>query len=232
MIKLEDVTLRLYKKSHRRFFLPFRKSETFCVLKDISFQVDSGETVGIIGNNGAGKTTLSRLMTGAYLPNEGKVTASGKVFLLAPGLGFNNELSGRDNIFLSAAYMGVSEKTIKSKYKDIVEFSDLADRIDESIKVFSVGMKARLGFSIAVSIESEIIVIDEVISAGDIQFKAKFKQKTIEIVNSNKTVIIISHQLRFIEEFCNRVIWLDKGHIVDYGPTKQVIKAYRDSSKK
>lgn len=199
----------------------------FCALSDVSFEVKRGEIVGIIGRNGAGKSTLLKVISGIYKPTDGKVVTAGRVApMLELGSGFDMELSGHDNIFLNGAIMGFSEKFLKSKYEDIVAFSELQDFINMPLKTYSSGMLARLAFSIATVIEPEILIVDEILAVGDAAFQKKSHARMMELMSGGATVLFVSHNLSQIREMCNRAIWLNHGQLQMYGQTQEVCDAY------
>lgn len=219
--------------------------EKYQALKNVSFVVEDGEILGVIGLNGSGKSTLLRTIAGVMKPDSGRVILYGKsVSLLSFGLGLNRELSGRDNIFLSGLLMGFTKKEIEEKYDDIVEFSELGSAIQQPIKTYSSGMKSRLGFSIAAELGTDILLLDEIFSVGDIAFKRKSFAKMNEMItNEKKTVIIVSHNINSLKKLCNRVLWMEKGEVKQIGAAEEVLNAYvqadikrrktkKDSSKK
>jgi teichoic acid transport system ATP-binding protein len=196
-------------------------------LSNISFTIFEGEIVGVIGANGAGKSTLCRVLSGILKPDEGSISVHGETAaLLSLGTGFNQELSGKDNIYLNGMLLGISQKEIKDLYYEIVEFSELSDVIERPIKQYSSGMKARLGFSIAAMIKPDIFIIDEALNTGDISFFEKASKKIQEIIDSARAVVVVTHSMNFVERVCTRAIWLDQGKLVKDGDPKSVIDAY------
>ena len=199
-------------------------------LKDITFDGYKGEILGIIGANGAGKTTLSKVITGilkhdkGYLHVDGKVTA-----LFSFGMGFNKELTGRENVYLNGMMLGISKDQIDSYFDEIHEFSDLGDFIDQPMKYYSSGMRARLGFSVASHLQPEILILDEALNTGDARFSRKAAEKMKQLVQNAKMVIIVTHSLNYARRNCDRLIWLDKGKIREIGDPKTIIKNYRAS---
>jgi len=201
--------------------------DQFWALRNVSFSVKEGEILGVIGNNGAGKSTLLKLLIGVLHPDEGTLTVTGKVSsLLSLGVGFKTELSGRENIYLNGIYMGFDKKLLQERYDAIVEFSGLERFIDTQIKYYSSGMKARLGFSVAVHIDPEILIIDEVFAAGDKKFKAKALRKMKEFMALAKAIVIVSHSPSTIQDLCDTCLWLDQGGVKAYGSTNEVVEAY------
>ena len=207
-----------------------RRKEKFWALKDINFEVEDGHVLGVIGKNGAGKSTLLRVLTGVLPPDRGSVSHEGKISaLLGLGTGFLSDLTGRDNLFLSAMYLGMTEEEIRSKYDDIVEFSEIGDFIDTPIRHYSSGMKARLGFSLAVFREPDILIVEEVLATGDMSFQNKAREKMEQLMLKAKAIVICSHSTKFMQDFCDEVIWLEGGEIKEFGKSDKVVKAYRKS---
>jgi lipopolysaccharide transport system ATP-binding protein len=201
--------------------------ERFFALKDVSFSVRDGESVAVIGANGAGKSTLLSLVTGLVPPSTGTVTVSGRAAaLLDLGSGFHPDLTGRENIILNASLLGFSRKQAYGLYDAIVEFSELDDFIKEPLRTYSNGMMLRLAFSVAVNLDPEILIIDEVLAVGDQKFQAKCTEKIFEIRNQGKTILCVSHVSPTLRELCDRALWLDHGQLVMDGPIRDVIEAY------
>lgn len=196
-------------------------------LCDVSFQVSRGDTLGIIGENGAGKSTLLKILAGTVRPTSGKIESEGRVAaLLDLGSGFHPEFSGRDNIYLNAALLGLSEKEVRERENAIIEFAGLADVIDRPVKTYSSGMYMRLGFSVATSVDPEILIVDEALSVGDQRFQQKCVERMVEFSRSGKTIILCSHSLYLINELCARTIWLCDGRVRSHGKTSEVISEY------
>lgn len=201
--------------------------ENFYALKDISLEIDRGEVVGLIGHNGSGKSTLLKVICGIYRPTKGKAISAGRIApMLELGSGFDQELSGRENIFLNGAIMGFTEKYLQSKYDEIVDFSELGDFINMPIKTYSSGMMMRLAFSVATIIEPEILIVDEILSVGDASFKQKSYQRMMSLMEGGTTVLFVSHDSEKVRELCNRVVWLDHGKIRKIGNTKELCDEY------
>ena len=203
------------------------KTKTITALKNISFEIPKGDRVGIIGFNGAGKSTLLKLLSRVYDPTEGTIETKGKIApLLELGAGFDQNYSGKANIFLNGAFLGYSEDFIKEKYDEIVEFSELGDAINYHVKTYSSGMRAKLGFSIATIVEPDILIIDEILSVGDIKFRRKSSDKIRSLINSGITVLLVSHSVGQIRELCNKAIWIDDGELKMMGEVNKVCDAY------
>jgi len=208
-----------------------RPSGEFWALRHVSFTVERGETVGIIGRNGSGKSTLLRVIAGVYPPDEGRVSVDGDVStLFSLGAGFNQELSGLDNIYLDGIMMGLTKKKIDGIIDNIIGFAELGDFIDMPVRTYSSGMRARLGFSIAMNSDRDIVLIDEIMSAGDAAFRQKADAEMNRIIGE-RTVIIVSHNMSSIEKFASKVIWLNKGVLAAMGEPKEVIEQYLAESK-
>lgn len=207
------------------------KYEEFWALKDVSFEVAHGATLGIIGSNGSGKTTMLKCLTGIYTPEKGTIKVDGKLAaLLELGAGFHPELTGSENIFLNGSILGMSKRDVQNKFASIVEFAGLEKFIDTPVKNFSSGMVVRLGFSIASHVEPEILLIDEILSVGDQEFQRKSSEKIEEFRREGRTIVVVSHSLGLVQQLCKEVIWLDKGKIRQSGPAAEVIAAYTGGS--
>lgn len=207
------------------------KYEEFWALKDVSFEVAHGATLGIIGSNGSGKTTMLKCLTGIYTPEKGTIKVDGKLAaLLELGAGFHPELTGAENIFLNGSILGMSKRDVQNKFASIVEFAGLEKFINTPVKNFSSGMVVRLGFSIASHVEPEILLIDEILSVGDQDFQRKSSEKIEEFRREGRTIVVVSHSLGLVQQLCKEVIWLDKGQIRQSGPAAEVIAAYTGGS--
>jgi ABC-type polysaccharide/polyol phosphate transport system ATPase subunit len=204
-----------------------KPNNNFWALQDVSFQIHRGEVVGLIGANGAGKSTLLKVISGVMKPTKGKIFAFGDISpMIELGAGFDVELSARENIYLNGAVLGYSRKLIDEKFDDIVEFSELIDFLDVPVKNFSSGMVAKLAFSIATIIDPEILIVDEILSVGDLHFQDKSKKKMKELISGGTTVLFVSHSLENIKSICAKVIWLDHGKIVKIGDTEKICDEY------
>ena len=203
------------------------KYQDFYALNDISFSVERGEIVGIIGTNGSGKSTLLKVISGIYKPTKGSVVTAGRVApMLELGSGFDYELSGRENIFLNGAIMGYSEDFLKSRYEEIVGFSELGDFIEQPLKTYSSGMMMRLAFSVATLVDPEILIVDEILSVGDERFQRKSSERMKSMMGGGTTVLMVSHSIPTIQEICERVIWLNRGKVMADGEVGQVTEKY------
>ena len=201
--------------------------EEFHALENVTFDVKRGEIFGVIGRNGAGKSTLLKVVSGIYKPTSGKAVSAGRIApMLELGSGFDQELSGHDNIFLNGAILGFTEDFLKSKYNEIVAFSELGDFIHQPIKTYSSGMMMRLAFSVATIVEPEILIVDEILAVGDASFQQKSRARMLELMHGGTTVLFVSHTMSQIREMCDRVLWLDHGTVRMIGPTQQVCDAY------
>ena len=240
MIKVENVSMKFnlgiekdnsLKQTFIRLlsFKKKKKKDYFYALKDISFEIKKGEVVGIVGSNGAGKSTLLKVVSGVYKPTNGKVEVEGKISpMIELGAGFDGELTARENIYLNGAILGYSKKFIDEKFEEIVEFSELRDFLDVPVKNFSSGMTAKLAFSISTIVDPKILIVDEILSVGDIKFQEKSKNKMMSMINGGTTVLYVSHSLDSIKTLCTKVIWLDHGKIKMIGDTKKVCQKYYD----
>ena len=241
MIELENVTMKFnlgieknfsIKQAFVNFFNPkhkHKKKEYFCALDDISFNVKKGEVVGLIGSNGAGKSTLLKVVSGVMKPTKGKVKVHGAISpMIELGAGFDQELTARENIYLNGSILGYSKKFIDAKFNDIVDFSELKDFLDVPIKNFSSGMTAKLAFSIATVVDPEILIVDEILSVGDIKFQEKSKKKMLEMIKGGTTVLYVSHSLQSIKELCDKVIWIEHGKMIKMGEAKKICEEYYD----
>ena len=202
-------------------------------LKDINFKSQSNEIIGIIGTNGSGKSTLLKILSKITRPTNGDVRIKGKVAsLLEVGTGFHHELSGKENIYLNGSVLGMKKNEIDAKYDEIIEFSGINEYIDTPIKRYSSGMRVRLAFSVAAHLNPDILIVDEVLAVGDVEFQKKCLGKIGDVAQSGRTVFFVSHDLNAVMSLCNRVIWIDKGKLMNDGEPKKVIQNYIDSSSK
>ena len=199
----------------------------FCALKNINFELNKGDRLGILGLNGAGKSTLLKIIAGVYKPTTGKVTRHGHIApMIELGAGFDPNYTGRENIFLYGSVLGFSREFLESKYEEILEFSELGDFIDVPIKNYSSGMRARLGFSIATVVEPEILILDEVLSVGDAKFRKKCEKKMQGMFDHGVTVLFVSHSLEQVKRLCNKAILLEHGELIAEGGINEVAEIY------
>lgn len=242
MIKIENVSMKFNLEIEKDFsmkqaFVNFftkkkkknKKNDDFWALKNVSFTVDKGEVVGLIGSNGAGKSTLLKVVSGVMKPTSGKVTVQGVISpMIELGAGFDGNLTARENIYLNGAILGYSKKFLDSKFDEIVEFSELKDFLDVPVKNFSSGMTAKLAFSIATVVNPEILIVDEILSVGDLKFQEKSKKKMMEMIKGGTTVLYVSHSLDSIKDLCTKVVWLEHGKVIKIGDTNEVCDEYYD----
>ena len=201
----------------------------FWALKNVSFSVEKGDRVGILGLNGAGKSTLLKVISGVFKPTEGHVDKHGKMVpLLELGAGFDPQYTGKENIYLYGAMLGYTKKFIDSKYEEIVEFSELQKFMDVPVKNYSSGMKSRLGFAIATVVEPKILILDEVLSVGDAKFRKKSENKIMSMFDSGVTVLFVSHSLEQVKRLCNKAMILEKGQLIAYGDIDPISEQYNE----
>ena len=242
MIKVDSVSMKFNLGIEKNFSLKLffinlfkprknkAKKEDFWALRDISFNVNRGEVVGFIGNNGAGKSTLLKVIAGVMKPTKGKVEIHGNICpMIELGAGFDMDLTARENIYLNGAVLGYSKEFISSKFNEIVEFSELQDFLDVPIRNFSSGMTARLAFSIATVVEPEILIVDEILSVGDIAFQAKSEAKMKSMIEGGTTVLYVSHSINSIKNICTRAIWIEHGKMIAEGPAEELCNKYFES---
>lgn len=214
--------------------LKFKKNDVLIrdvhAIKDLSLYIGEGERVGIIGHNGAGKSTLLKAIAGIYPIQSGSITTNGLIrALFELNLGFDFEASGRENIMYRGLLLGETPKKVKEKEQEIIDFADLGEFIDYPVKTYSAGMQVRLAFAISTTIRGDIILLDEIIGAGDASFFQKAKKRISELISSAKILVLVSHDLKTVEEVCNRVIWMSQGKIIRDGKPKEVIEEYLKS---
>jgi len=236
MLSVRDVSMRFrmeedhissLKETVTKLFSRGLRFKEFYALRDISFDVYKGDVLGIIGRNGAGKSTVLKIISGIMKPTTGEVQRFGNIVpMLELGSGFDMDLSGRENIFLNGAILGYEKQFLKDRYQDIVDFSELHEFIEMPIRNYSSGMLMRLAFSIATVVEPEILIVDEILAVGDENFQKKSRARMMELMSGGTTVLFVSHDMNQIREMCNRVVWLDGGHVRAEGPTKEVCDLY------
>lgn len=236
----EDViSVRNVTKSYRLFshpgdrirqFLSFgtkRYYKSFTALKDVSFNVRKGETVGIIGKNGSGKSTLLQVICGIYKPSLGSVHTKGRISaLLELGAGFNPEFTGRENVYFQGALMGLTKREMDEKFEEIYLFSEIGDFIDQPVRIYSTGMFFRLAFAVSVATSPEILIVDEALSVGDEMFQKKSLARSRELIELGASLVVVSHDHNMIDKTCSRCIFLDRGSIVMDGPPREVLDYY------
>jgi ABC-2 type transport system ATP-binding protein len=237
-ITVDDVAKR-FRLIHERnstlkatVFNGFRRTvhEDFWALQDVSFEVEEGTTYGLIGHNGSGKSTLLKCMARIYRPDRGRITTRGRMSaLLELGAGFHPELSGRENVFLNGSILGMSHREIERRFDDIVEFAGLEQFIDTPVKNYSSGMFVRLGFSVAITVEPDVLLIDEILAVGDESFQQRCMEKFADLRRGGRTIVLVSHGLDAIRNICDRAAWLDHGSLVKEGESHDVVTAYLES---
>lgn len=217
---LKEYVIRTIKRNKK-------EKEKIRVLDDISFEVYKGDKLGILGFNGAGKSTLLKILAGIYEPTYGKITINGKVApLLELSAGFDKNYTGKNNIYLNGAFLSMDKEFLDEKFDEIVEFSELGEFINYPVKNYSSGMRAKLGFSIATLVQPDILIVDEILSVGDIKFRKKSSEKINELMAEGVTVLLVSHSIGQIRKICDKCIWIDNGKIVMEGPADEVCDAY------
>lgn len=240
-VKVDDVSIRFNLSREKidnlkEYVIKILKRELkydeFWALRNISFELNKGERLGILGLNGAGKSTLLKIIAGVYKPSSGKVVSHGKIApMIELGAGFDHQYTGRENIFLYGSVLGLSSEFLKSKYDEIVEFSELEQFIDVPLKNYSSGMRARLGFSIITAIEPDILILDEVLSVGDAKFRKKSLKRVMDMFERGVTVLYVSHSLDEVKRLCNKAMILEHGQMIAYGDTVDVAKIYEEKIK-
>lgn len=206
--------------------------EEFWALKEVSFKVNEGDSLAIVGANGSGKSTLLKIITGIYYATKGSIKTSGKVVaLLELGAGFQQDLTGRENIYLNGSILRMTNREIGRKFDEIVQFSEMEKFIDIPLRNYSSGMQVRLGFSVAINVNADILLIDEVFAVGDESFQRKSSGKILDFIKEGKTVIFVSHELEAVKKLCRRTVWLNKGQIAAEGDTEEVIGVYLSAVK-
>lgn len=235
VIKLDNVSKK-FKRGHKfllkeallDFFRPVQQ-EDFWAVKNVSLEIRQGETLGIIGANGSGKSTILKLIAGVLTPTKGKISVNGKISpLIELGAGFHPELSGRENIYLNGTILGLTKKEVDERFDEIVSFSEIGDFIDTPVKHYSSGMYLRLGFSIAIHVDSDILLIDEILAVGDISFQKKCLDKLKEFHSKGVTIVFISHSADLISSFCEKTLMLKNGRELHYGNTQKIISRYQE----
>jgi lipopolysaccharide transport system ATP-binding protein len=214
----------LFQRSLLRDLQP---SETFPALTDVSFTVPKGATFGVIGRNGSGKSTALKLVAGITKPTSGTVTVQGRISaLIELGAGFHPEISGRENVFINGIMLGLSKREIHNRFDEIVEFAEMKEFIDAPVKTYSSGMYMRLGFAVAIHVDPDVLLVDEVLAVGDEGFTHKCLDKFAEFRRRNKTILLVTHSLGLVERFCDEAVWIDEGHVMGHGDPKRIVDSY------
>jgi len=217
------------RQSFYKLLDPESGSKHFWALREVSFRLDRGESLAVIGPNGAGKSTLLQVLAGIITPSEGSVDVHGRVSaLLTLGAGFDQELTGRENILLAGAFLGIGHRDMRERLPGIIEFADIGQFIDSPIKTYSTGMRARLGFSIATAVDPDILLIDEVLATGDQAFREKSQARVLELAASAKGIVLVTHDMNWVTSFCNRALLLEKGRIVAEGEPAPIVELHLD----
>ena len=230
---LKQMAVDLFSRKARQARQERKKQNEFWALQDVSFKVEKGEVLGFVGSNGASKSTLLKVVAGVMRPTKGQVLVGGNICpMIELGAGFDLDLNARENIYLNGAVMGYSKAFLDSKFQEIVDFSELHDFLDVPVRNFSSGMTARLAFSIATIVEPEILIVDEILSVGDLNFQQKSENKMRSLISGGTTVLYVSHSMKSIKSLCDRVVWLEHGKVMMVGKTEEVCKAYYESQMK
>jgi len=234
-ISIKQVSKLFHRQKQRTFkeLIPAlvggeKAVETFWALQNIDLEIKKGETIGIIGPNGSGKSTLLKLIAGVSKPTSGTITVNGRIApLIELGAGFHPELTGRENVFLNGVILGMSRKEIKAKFKEIIDFAELWDFIDQPVKHYSSGMYLRLAFAVAIHTNPEILLVDEILAVGDASFQRKCYQKIEELKKNYVTIVMVTHTLRSVEKYCDRAILLSHSQILAIGDTNKILEEYQ-----
>lgn len=233
-IKIDNIskTYRIYKKPFQRvtdlIFNQHNYTE-YKALQNIDVEIEKGEAVGVLGKNGAGKSTLLKIITGVVKPTSGSVDIKGKISaILELNSGFDQELTGYENIYVKGAILGYKKEEMDKKVQEIVDFADIGEHINQPVRTYSSGMKARLGFAISVNVDPDVLIVDEALAVGDDVFKTKCLRRMSEFRKNGKTIFFVSHSLYTVGSFCTKCMWIKKGKLVDYGPTKEVLPKYEN----
>src|SRR5712691_1151395 len=238
-IELQNVT-KIYRRYGGRQFATLKSallqrsilrdlkpSEVFPALTDVSFSVPKGSTYGVMGRNGSGKSTALKLVAGITKPTSGTVRVDGRISaLIELGAGFHPEISGRENVFINGIMLGLTKREIRERFDEIVDFAELRDFIDAPVKTYSSGMYMRLGFAVAIHVNPDVLLVDEVLAVGDEGFTHKCLDKFAELRRRGKTILLVTHSLNLVERFCDEALWLDSGHAMSHGDPKRVVGAY------
>jgi ABC-type polysaccharide/polyol phosphate transport system ATPase subunit len=205
----------------------------FWALRDVSFQLAPGESLAVIGPNGAGKSTLLMALAGIITPSEGVIDVNGQVStLLTLGAGFDPELTGRENVLLAGAFLGIAPREMRERLEPIIEFADIGEFIDGPLKTYSAGMRARLGFAIATSVDPDILLIDEVLATGDEAFREKSKARVLELTRRAKAIVLVTHDMNWVTEFCNRAMLIEHGRVIADGAPAEIVELHQEHSRR
>ena len=227
-IDYRDISHMSLAKSLRKDGI--KRAKVFRAVNDVSFEVNKGEVVGIVGRNGSGKTTMLRSIAGIFQPDEGKIDTHGnRVSLMAIGIGFNGNNTGRENILKSGMLLGCTLDYVTEHMDEIIEFSELGEFIDRPVRTYSSGMYSKLSFSVTAILDTDIMLVDEVLSVGDEHFRQKSFAKMEELIKSDRTVLIVSHATNTLQKFCDRVLWINDGQFMKIGPAEEVLAEYEAS---
>jgi len=234
VIKVENVSKNFklyfdkgYTLKEKLIFWKRNRYEVREVLNDVSFTINKGDSVGLIGRNGCGKSTMLKMLTKIYYPNKGKITINGRVSsLIELGAGFHPDMSGRENIYINASVYGLTKEEIDKRIDKIIEFSELKTYIDNPIRTYSSGMYMRLAFAVAINVDADILLVDEILAVGDANFQAKCFKKLKELQSQGITIVLVTHSMDSIQKFCNKCIWIEKGKIIESGDTDTVCRKY------
>lgn len=236
IIKAEHISMRFHLSADRitsmkeyvvKLITGKLRYKDFWALQDVSFSIEPGDVLGIIGHNGAGKSTLLKVISGIMKPTEGIVEVRGNVVpMLELGSGFDYDMTGRENIYLNGAILGYSKAFLESKCQEIIEFSELGEFIEEPLRNYSSGMMMRLAFSIATVVQPEVLIVDEILAVGDADFQEKSKKRMMELMAGGTTVLMVSHTISQIRELCNKVLWIEHGKVCGFGETQELCDAY------
>ena len=210
----------------RLFAPPAEHRRVITAVDSVSFRVDDGSSIGIVGRNGSGKTTLLRLLAGFYTATSGSIKISGTTALLSLGLGFHPDMTGRENVEINGLVLGLSPRQIRERFDEIVAFAEMEDFIDYPVRTYSAGMYARLSFAIAVSVDSDVLLLDEILAVGDAAFTAKCLERIRRFKDSGKTIVLVTHQAETLREWCDVTLWMEHGRVRMFGPTHEVADAY------
>lgn len=238
VIKLENVCMDFYTRDEKvdnlkeflvRFFRGKLEKKRLRILEDVSFDVKKGESIALIGHNGAGKSTLLKIIAGIYKPSKGSVMVNGTVApLLNLGAGFDFEATGKENVYLNGAILGYSKKELEKKYKEIVDFAELHEYMHIPLKNYSSGMVARLGFAIAIDVKPDILLVDEILSVGDENFRRKCANKINELKEQGVSFVIVSHNMAQVKNLCQKAVWIENSKVMDYGEVDDIVKKYTE----